>query len=71
MPSILEPRSVVLRRVLRDAVLLTAEEKARLVSSLQERMRDIAEVVPAGQTATQLQPIVERHCAPGVVAGKA
>jgi hypothetical protein len=59
-------RRVVLRDVLREAAVLTAEEKTRLVSSLQERLRDVLEVVPAGQPATRMRHDATLHAAPGV-----
>lgn len=49
--------------------MLTAAEKARLVSSLQERLRDVLEVVPAGQPATRLRhdaTDLTAYAAPGV-----
>lgn len=59
-------RRDVLRRVTLEAAVLTAAEKARLVSSLQERLRDVLEVVPAGEPATRMRHDATLYAAPGV-----
>jgi hypothetical protein len=45
---------------------LTADEKRRLLSSLAEQLRDVVEVVPAGQPVTRMRHDATLHAAPGV-----
>lgn len=59
-------RRTVLDAVLRDVRPLPPDEKARLVSSLQARLRDVLEVVPAGQPATRVRHSDTVYAAPGV-----